>query len=141
MQQNKYELGVIVRADLQEDGLRAEMDRITALLDRFGATIDKVDEWGRRKLAYPIQKQQEGVYTFIYYTAPSSTPREVESRIRLMENVLRFLTVNLNEVEDRKAKAKASAPAEQPVVVVEPVVVEEPAVVAEPEPVVTEPAE
>ena len=138
MQQNKYELGVIVRADLQEDGQRAEMDRITGLLDRFGATIDKVDEWGRRKLAYPIEKQMEGVYTFIYYTAPSTTPREVESRLRLMENVLRFMTVNLNEVEDRKAKAKAAAPqVQEPAPVQEPVAAEEPA----PVPVAETPAE
>jgi len=131
---NKYELGIIIRADLGDEVFRAELDRVKALLERFGATIEKVDEWGRRRLAYPIQKLTEGMFTFITYTAPASTPREVESRIRLMENVLRFMNINLNEVEDRKAKAKAKAPkASAPVAaVVEPVaaepVVEAPAV-------------
>ena len=121
MVQNKYELGVIVRANLDEEALQAEMDRVRGLLDRFGATVEKEDKWGRRRLAYPIQKQTEGVYTFITYTAPSDTPREVESRLRLMENVLRFMTVNLNEAEIAKAKSgQSAAPAP---VVAEPVVV------------------
>jgi len=154
MEQNKYELGVIIRADLGDEVFRAELDRVKALLERFGATIEKVDEWGRRRLAYPIQKLSEGMFTFITYTAPGSTPREVENRIRLMENVLRFLNINLNEAEDQKAKAKAKAkkapaPAEvAPVVAEEPVVesvveaVVEAPVVEEPtvEPVAEEPA-
>ena len=125
MEPNKYELGVIVRADLDEEALQAEMDRVKGLLDRFGATIEKEDKWGRRKLAYPIAKHPEGVYTFITYTAPSSTPREVESRLRLMENVLRFLTINLNEAEARKAKARGSEPEVVETVVVEEIIVEE----------------
>ena len=133
MEANKYELGVIVRADLDEEALHAEMERVRNLLDRFGATIEKEDKWGRRKLAYPIAKQAEGVYTFITYTAPSTTPYEVESRLRLMENVLRFLTINLNEAEARKAKAKKEEPVPQ---VVETVVAEEPVKA----PVVSEPA-
>jgi len=145
MELNKYELGVIVRADLDEEALQAEMDRVKGLLDRFGATIEKEDKWGRRKLAYPIAKHAEGVYTFITYSAPSTTPQEVESRLRLMENVLRFLTINLNEAEARKAKAKKNEPvveARPEPVVAEAVVVEEPTVTEEPtaveEPVVQE---
>ena len=141
MEQNKYELGIIIRADLDEETQQAEMDRVKGLLDRFGATIEKEDKWGRRKLAYPIAKHPEGVYTFITYTAPASTPREVESRLRLMENVLRFLTTNQNEAEARKAKAKKDAPAvaEEPVVVE--AVVEEPVVETVVEPVAEAAAE
>jgi len=142
MEQNIYELGIIIRADMDDEAYQAEMDRVRTLLDRFGATIEKEDKWGRRKLAYPIAKQTEGMYTFITFRAPSTTPYEVESRLRLMENVLRFLTINLNEAEDRKAKAKAKAPAapERPAPVVEAPAVEEPAV-AEEAPVVEEPAQ
>ena len=141
MEQNKYEMGVVIRADLPEDGFRAELDRVQNYLTRFGATIEKVDEWGRRKLAYPIAKQTEGMYTFIYYTSPSSTPREVESRVRLMENVLRFLTINMNEAEVAKAKAAKAAPAPAAVEpVAEPVAAEPatPEVEAAPEPVEAE---
>ena len=148
MEANKYELGIIVRADLADDAQQAEWDRIKGLLDRFGAVVEKEDKWGRRKLAYPIMKQTEGIYSFITYTAPSTTPLEVESRLRLMENVLRFLTINLNEAEIQKAKnaAKAAAvveePVAEPVIEAEDVAAEatEPVVEAEPTPEVVEEA-
>jgi len=132
----KYEMGVIVRVDLPEDGFTVEMDKVKALIDRFGGTIEKIDEWGRRRLAYPIEKQTEGMYTFITYSAEPGAPKEIESRVRLIENVLRFLTVRKDEVE---AVAVAAPAAEAPVVeepVAEPPVVEAPAV----EPVVETPA-
>ena len=96
---NKYELGVIIRADLDEEVYRGELDRVKGFIDRFGGSIDKIDDWGRRKLAYPIQKLTEGMYTFITYSSEGPTPKEVESRLRLMENVLRFLTVRKDEPE------------------------------------------
>ena len=115
---NKYELGVVVRADLEEENFQAEMTRVKGLIERFDGTIDKVDEWGRRKLAYPIQKLTEGMYTFITFTSPAGTPREVESRLRLMENVLRFLIVRKDEAESAApaaAKPVMEAEAEAPV--------------------------
>lgn len=114
----KYEMGVVVRADLPEDGFAVEMDKVKALIDRFGGTIEKIDEWGRRRLAYPIQKQTEGMYTFITYTADPKAPREIESRTRLIESVLRFLTVRKDEAEAAIAEAPApvvEAPVEAPV--------------------------
>ncbi|MCL1998987.1 MAG: 30S ribosomal protein S6 [Turicibacter sp.] len=94
---NKYEMGVIVSARLEEEEQKAELERVTELITRFGGTIDKVDEWGKRKLAYPIQKQTDGVYTFITFSSESGTPAEITSRIRIMENILRFLIINLDE--------------------------------------------
>jgi len=158
MEANKYELGLIIRADLDDAAQQAEWDRVKALLDRFGAVVEKEDKWGRRKLAYPIAKQTEGIYTFITYTAPAETPLEIESRLRLMENVLRFMTINMNEAEIQKAKSAKSgtkpaaepvkAPAteeappvvetEEPPAATEPVVVETPVETEEP---VEEPAE
>jgi small subunit ribosomal protein S6 len=94
---NKYELGVIVRFGLEDETFQSEMERVKTLITRFGGEIDKVDEWGRRKLAYPIEKQQEGVYTFITFTSESSAPAEIENRLRLQENVLRFLIIRLED--------------------------------------------
>ena len=94
---NKYELGVIIRADLDDEVYQSELERVKALVDRFGGSIDKIDDWGRRRLAYPIEKLTEGMYTFISYSSESSTPKDVENRLRLMENVLRFLTIRKDE--------------------------------------------
>ena len=99
---NKYELGIIIRPDLDEEGQRTEMDRVKALIDRFGGTIEKLDEWGKRRLAYPIQKLGEGVYTFITFQSESNAPSEIENRLRLMENVLRFLIIRKDENESVK---------------------------------------
>ena len=100
---NKYEMGVVIRADLEEETYRAEMERVKGFIDRFGGTIEKIDDWGRRKLAYPIAKLTEGMYTFITYTSAGETPKEVESRLRLQENVLRFLTIRKDEHEAEAA--------------------------------------
>ena len=122
---NKYEMGIVVRADMEEDNFRAEMERVKGLIERFGGTIEKIDEWGRRKLAYPIAKLTEGMYTFITYTSAGETPREVEDRLNLLENVLRYLTIRKDENET----VAVSKPVEEPVVA-EPVAAEP--VVAEP---------
>jgi len=113
MEAQKYEMGVIVKADLEDSVFQAEMEKVKGFIDRFGGNIEKVDEWGRRKLAYPIRKLNEGVYTFITYTtAGGNTPKEVESRLRLMENVLRFLTIRKDETE--QATAPAAKPTAEP---------------------------
>jgi len=111
---NKYEMGVVVRADMEEEAFRAEMERVKGLIERFGGTIEKVDEWGRRKLAYPISKLTEGMYTFITYTSEGETIREVENRLNLMENVLRYLTIRKDENE-AAVVAKPVEPVAEPV--------------------------
>jgi len=92
---NKYEIGVIFKPTLEEEPLRAELDRVQELITRFGGTVEKVDEWGRRRLAYEIDKQAEGFYYFITFSAENSVPAEIESRIRIFENVIRYLIVRL----------------------------------------------
>ena len=93
----QYELGVIVSARLEEEAQKAELDRVQELVTRFGATIDKVDNWGRRKLAYPIEKQTDGIYTFITFSSEGGAPAEIESRLRILENVLRFLIIRIDQ--------------------------------------------
>jgi small subunit ribosomal protein S6 len=126
---NRYELGVVIRADLDEEAYRAEMERVKGFIDRFGGTIDKIDDWGRRKLAYPIQKLTEGMYTFITYSSEGGTPKEVEARLRLQENVLRFLTIRRDENEPLVSKPAAEdKPTDEPQAepTAEPAVAEEP---------------
>jgi len=93
---NKYELGVIVSVKLEDEAQKAEFERVEGLITRFGGTIEKIDNWGRRKLAYPIQKQTDGVYSFITFESDSGVPAEIESRLRILENVLRFLIIRID---------------------------------------------
>ncbi|MCL2703435.1 MAG: 30S ribosomal protein S6 [Defluviitaleaceae bacterium] len=94
---HKYELAVILDPNLDEDGLKAEFDKVTALVTRFNGTVEKVDDWGKRRLAYEIDKKNEGFYYFITINAEPSAPREIEDRIRIMENVLRYLIIRVDE--------------------------------------------
>ena len=90
---NKYELAVVVSAKIEEEERAAVVDKCKALIERFGGTITNVDDWGKKRLAYEIQKMKEGFYYFIQFEAESSAPAEIESRIRIMDNVLRYLVV------------------------------------------------
>ena len=90
---NKYELVLVVNAKIEDEARNKVVEDVKGLVTRFGGTITDVEEWGKKKLAYDIQKMSEGFYYFIRFEAESSAPGEIESRIRIMENVLRFLCV------------------------------------------------
>ena len=90
---NKYELAVVVSAKIEDEERAAVVDKCKALIERCGGTITNVDDWGKKRLAYEIQKMKEGFYYFIQFEAESSAPAEIESRIRIMDNVLRYLVV------------------------------------------------
>ena len=90
---NKYELAVVVSAKIEDEERAAVVDKCKALIERFGGTITHGDDWGKKRLAYEIQKMKEGFYYFIQFEAESSAPAEIESRIRIMDNVLRYLVV------------------------------------------------
>ncbi len=94
---NKYELAVIVSAKIEDDERAAVVDKCKALIERFGGTITNVDEWGKKRLAYEIQKMREAFYYFIQFDADSSVPGEIESRVRIMDNVIRYLCVRQDE--------------------------------------------
>ena len=90
---SKYELAVVVSAKIEDDERAAVVDKCKALVERFGGQITNVDEWGKKKLAYEIQKMKEAFYYFIRFEAPTTAPAEIESRVRIMDNVIRYLCV------------------------------------------------
>ncbi len=94
---NKYELAVVVSAKIEDDERAAVVDKCKALVERFGGTITEVDEWGKKRLAYEIQKMKEAFYYFNRYDADSTAPDVIESRIRIMDNVIRYLCVRQDE--------------------------------------------
>ncbi|MCR4672737.1 MAG: 30S ribosomal protein S6 [Lachnospiraceae bacterium] len=90
---NKYELAVVLTTRIEDEARAAVIENIKDLITRFGGTVQNVDEWGKRKLAYEIQKMDEGFYYFITFEAESSCPNELEERMRIMENVIRYLCI------------------------------------------------
>ena len=73
------------------------VEKAKEYITRFGGTITNVDDWGKKRLAYEIQKMREGFYYFIQFDASADCPAEIEKRIRIMDNVLRFLCVRQDE--------------------------------------------
>ena len=89
----KYELCFVVNAKIEDEEREKAVARAKHLIERIGGTVTNVDEWGKKKLAYEIQKMREGFYYFIQFEAPTSAPAEIESRVRIMDSVLRYLIV------------------------------------------------
>ncbi len=94
---NKYELVVVVNAVIEDDARAAVIEKTKDLITRFGGTISGVDEWGKKRLAYEIQKMNDGFYYFIKFEAETTAIAEIESQMRIMDNVLRYLCVKVEE--------------------------------------------
>ena len=90
---NKYELVLVVNAKIEDDARAAVVDKAKAYVARFGGTVTEVEDWGKKKLAYEIQHMKEGFYYFIQFEADATCPAELEKRVRIMDNVLRYLVV------------------------------------------------
>ena len=87
----KYELCVVVTTKIEDEARATVIEKVKALIARFGGNVTNVDEWGKRKLAYEIQKMKEGFYYFIQFESDTNCPGDVEENIRIMENVVRYL--------------------------------------------------
>ena len=90
---NKYELALVVSAKVEDEVRNATVEKTKEYITSLGGTITNVDEWGKKKLAYEIQKMHEAYYYFIQFESDSVCPNEVEAHIRIMEPVIRYLCV------------------------------------------------
>ena len=89
----RQELAVVVSAKIEDDARAEVIEKVKDLITRVGGNVTDVDEWGKRRFAYEIQKMKEGFYYFIHFEAESTVPAELEQRIRIMDHVLRYLCV------------------------------------------------
>jgi len=92
-----YELTLVVRPDVEDTSLTALLDKVKGLLTSAGGQGIQVEPWGRRHLAYPIKKIDEGQYFLVRTQLPPQALRELERNLRLVEEVLRFLLVRADE--------------------------------------------
>ena len=90
---NQYEVMYVIDSAL-EDGARVDLiNRFSELVKKNGGEIDRIDEWGKRRLAYAINYKTEGYYVLMYIKAPSELPRELERNLQIADSVLRYLVI------------------------------------------------
>ncbi len=114
-----YETLSILNADLSDDALKGIITSATAIIEEGSGTIHKVDEWGRRRLAYPILKRNDGFYFLMTYSSAIEPRREMERRFKLNEDVMRTQTIVIDEaaveavkesiVKEAEAKKESAA--------------------------------
>lgn len=88
-----YETLFILKPSLDEEGVNANIEKIKDVIVKNGGEIEEVDVWGRRKLAYPIDKVNEGVYTLINFKSDTELPKELTRIFRISDSVIRNIIV------------------------------------------------
>ena len=90
----KYETIFILNPSLDEETVKANIEKFKGVIENGGGTVENVDFWGKRKLAYEISKLSEGYYTLINFTAGTELPRELDRIFRITDGVIRHIIVN-----------------------------------------------
>jgi small subunit ribosomal protein S6 len=113
--QRDYELGFILSPEVSEEQTNTLLQRIEQIVTNHGGQIVKVNQWGRRRLAYPIKHHRDGLYVFIDMILTPETPLELDRTLNVTEEVLRHLIKQRDaktvqkEREEREARAAAAA--------------------------------
>ena len=118
---HQYELMVILNPEIDERQVPATLDKFLKVITTDGGSIDNVDIWGKRRLAYEIQKKNEGIYAVVAFTATSAATQELDRQLKLSEQVMRTKVLRAEEAiamiasekqrADEKAARKAARPA------------------------------
>jgi len=101
---NSYETLFVVDCSIGEDAVKATVEKFTAMIAENG-TIENVDEWGKRRLAYPINDQNDGYYVLVNFKSESEFPAELERVFGINESILRSIVIR--QIEDKKTKKEA----------------------------------
>jgi small subunit ribosomal protein S6 len=135
-----YEELFIVKPDLPEEEVDGFVEQIQHVITDGKGTVDKTDKWGVRKLAYRVQKYSEGIYVLIQFTSSPDLVKEVERRMRVADQVIKFITVRIDEklkkiekrkkVREKRAARRPPPPMAPPAIPVAPAMPAEPAAVA-----------
>ena len=104
-----YETTVVIDSMLKADEVRNQNDKLVNFISNHGGNIVKVEDWGKRRLAYEIKRKQYGFYLNVRFSAPEALPLLLEREYRLNESVLRHLTVKIDPLVMKSEEQKASA--------------------------------
>ena len=97
---HEYETVFIIRPEVDEAELGQLIEKLEGIIGKYDGSVLVREDWGRRKLAYPINKHFHGIYLYLNYTGSNGLPRELERNVRIDDNLIRFLTVRLSENVD-----------------------------------------
>ncbi|MCL4402305.1 MAG: 30S ribosomal protein S6 [Acidobacteria bacterium] len=101
-----YEELFIIRPDASDEEADQFVENMRSVLTNAGGTVDKVDKWGKRRLAYRVGKYREGAYVLFQFSSGPETVKEFERRLRVSDLVIKFLTVRIDETLRRVEKRK-----------------------------------
>ena len=101
-----YEELFIIKPDAPDEEVDQFIETLRTQLTATGATVDKVDKWGKRRLAYRVDKYREGTYVLLQFSCEPTVVKELERRLRVSDVVLKFLTVRIDETLKRLDKRK-----------------------------------
>lgn len=93
---NKYESLFVVAPSLNEEEVKAAIEKVKGVIENGGGVVDNVDEWGKRRLAYEINKISEGYYILANFTAKPELPRELDRILRISDSIIRHIIVKLD---------------------------------------------
>ena len=93
----KYECMYILKPDLEEEAKNALVAKFSDIVAQNGGEIEKVDEWGKKRLAYPINYINDGYYVLMYFSAPAALPAELERNFKISDDVMRYIVINLDK--------------------------------------------
>src|SRR3984957_19371960 len=112
-----YEELFIVKPDVPEEEVNTFVDQLKTLITNGKGNVDKVDNWGTRKLAYRVSKFAEGRYVLVQFSSPPDAVKEIERRLRVTDMVIKFITVRIDEKQkkiDKRKKAREKRAARRP---------------------------
>ena len=104
--QRQYELVYIAMPDSTEEQLAELHQQVQTVVDRFGGTIERTEPWGRRRLAYEINRQREGVYVLNILNGPAAMTAELDRRLRVLDIVMRHLLIRVDEVLEKETRTQ-----------------------------------
>ena len=102
--QREYETIFILRPDTNQDGIQLVNNRVRGVIDQKGGRVIKLDNWGKRKLAYEVKKQLKGIYLYWQYLGSAGTVEEIERNLRMLDAVIRYYTVQVDVDIDPAAR-------------------------------------
>jgi len=105
--QREFETIFILRPDTNQDGIHVVNSRVRQVIEQMGGRLLKLDNWGKRKLAYEVKKQLKGIYLYWQYLGTAGVVEEIERNLRMLDSVIRYYTVKIDEDIDPTAKPQA----------------------------------